>query len=271
MKDLLLPMLFDNGQAIRDGEEIGRLTARVRHLSQELADQQASADKLREALTYSRQAAQTYSELAESYERQRDRVQKQYDEMFEDPIGLRIWVQYNLLDMRSRLVRAMISRERLLAMKAEEGITAAERREMNKGLVTFAYVLWMGVTLFMREYLEAEEMLQALQARARRGELTVEELADALDKPLQNMGIAQEIRLPSWPGISWNAAGAKSTLRERLPAAQQQLEMEMEDGKVVFEPNGNRLIARPPISSYRGDIRTMLEENWAYILDKQFE
>lgn len=271
MKELFLPMLFDNGQAIRDGEEIGRLGARARHLSQQLADQQASADKLREALTYSRQAAQTYSELAESFERQRDRVQKKYDKMFEDPFGLRNWVQYNLLGMRSRLVRAMISRERLLAMEANEGITAAERREINKGLVTFAYVLWKGVTRFMREYLAAEEMLQALQARARRGELTVEELADALDKPLQKMGIAQDIRLPSWPGLNWNPIGAKPTLRERLPAAQRLLEEELEDGEVAFEPNGNRLIARPPISSYRGDIRTMLEENWAYILDKQFE
>lgn len=271
MKELLLPMLFDNGQSIRDGEEIGRLGAQARNLSRQLANQQASADSLREALTYSQRAAQTYSELAESYQRQRDRLQKQYDEMFEDPIGLRFWVQYNLLEMRSRLVRAMISRERLLAMKEEEGITAAERREMNKGLVAFAFVLWKSMTHFMRLYVEAQEQLQALQARARSGEITAEELADALDEPLTNMRIAQAIRLPSWPGISWNAPGAKSTLRERLPAAQQMLKDEMRKGKVAFEPNGNRLIARPPISSYTGDIRTMLEENWAYILDKQFE
>lgn len=278
MKELLLPMLFDNGQSIRDGEEIGRLGAQARNLSRQLANQQASADSLREALTYSQRAAQTYSELAESYQRQRDRLQKKYDELFEDPYGLQAWVQFSLLDMRSRLVRSMISKERLLAMEEEEGITAPERREMNKALVSFAYVLWKGMTRFMQLYVEAQESLQVLRDRVGSGETIPEdELGRVLHDAVQNMVVAQDIRLPSWPGLGWNPSGTKRTLRERTVQAQQALKTEMEGdgvfkgGKVIFEPNGNRLIPGPVSTPWKGGIRTMLEEDWAYIMDKQFE
>lgn len=278
MKDLLLPFMFDNGQAIRDGEEIGRLSAKNRNLSRQ-------RDELQEALAHSQQATQTYSELAESYskiaeitQRQLDKLQDLYNNMLEDPLGLQYWVQCSLRDMRSRLVRATISKERLLAMKGEEGITAAERREMNKALVSFAYVLWDGMTRFMRLYVEAEESLRVLRDRLERDEIIpIEELMLILGDAIRDMSLAQSLRLPSWPGIR-NSSGTKPTLRERTLQAQQTLKEEMDGdgiykgGEVIFEPNGNRLIPGPTnFATWKGGIRAMLEENWGYIMNRQFE
>lgn len=297
MKELLLPMLLDNGQSIRDGEEIGRLGAQARNLSRQLANQQASADSLREALTYSRQAAQAYSELAESYQEQRDDLQRRYDRLMEDPHGLRYWVQHNLDVMRGRLVRTMISKERLLAMKTEEGITATERREINKGLVAFAYVLWQGVTEPARiqeaSYKRLDEMVKMLDAQIaadRNAVIRMMDIRRAVNHLYHDAMSAHYARLPSWPGLEVSGIDGTvelGTLRSRTLSAQSKLERDIEFEVVRFEDNGNRLVPGPNtsgrtrITTDAGDeevyivgsgakIARMLDENWAFIMDKQF-
>lgn len=268
MKELFIPMMFDNSQALQDAEEIGRLTAQVRNLSHQLANQQAIANNLRNDLAYSQQAAQSYAELAESYRCRHNNLCDTNNKMFEDPHGLQAWVQYSLLNMRGRL-----------ATKPENNYTDAERREINKGLVAFAYVLWKGMTRFMRLYVEAEGQLQALLDRVKKKEDIPEgELGRILFDVTQYMVLAQDLRLPSWPGLGWNPSSTNPTLRERILQAQQTLKNEMEGGgtcmkggEVIFEPNGNRLIPGPVSTRWKGGIRTMLEEDWGYIMGKQFK
>ncbi|PKM47033.1 MAG: hypothetical protein CVV05_01030 [Gammaproteobacteria bacterium HGW-Gammaproteobacteria-1] len=269
MKDLLLPMMFDNGQSIHDGLEIGRLSARLRTVSQQAAAQAQATNNWKEAYHHAVAEATTYSELAALTEQQRTWAQDVVDAVIHDPHGLELWVQTNINQMRSRLVRAMISNERLLAMQAEEGITADERRRLNEHLVAFAYVLWEGVTRPMRLLDETKVKLMELKERLARNEtVPADEMYSVLADATLNLGLAQSLRLASWPGIGWRPAPTKATLRERAELAQQELQRDMASGEVVFEEGGNRLVAVPGFTLY--GINKMLDENWSWIMDKQF-